>query len=49
MIRYTEVVHVEYHRLRAAMRMRAFRARFDRRTFRAFGYLVGMLLVRSMA
>ncbi len=48
MVRYVEVIHHEYHRLRNAMRLRAFRAGCDRRTFRALGYLVGMLMVRSL-
>ena len=48
MVRYIEVIHQEYHHLRAAMLLRAFRPRFDRHTFRAFGFLVGQLLVRSV-
>lgn len=48
MVRYVEVIHHEYHRLRDAMRLRAFRAGFNRHTFRSFGYLVGMLLVNSL-
>jgi len=48
MIRYVEVIHREYHRLRDAMRMRGFRAACDRRTCQAYGYLVGLLLVRSL-
>jgi cobalt/nickel transport system permease protein len=48
MTRYIEIIHHEYHHLRDAMRLRAFHPRFDRHTFRAFGFLVGRLLVRSV-
>jgi cobalt/nickel transport system permease protein len=47
-VRYLDVLHREYLRLRAAMKMRGFRPGLDRHTFRTFGYLVGMLLVRSL-
>jgi cobalt/nickel transport system permease protein len=47
-VRYLDVLHREYLRLRAAMKTRGFRPRFDRHTYRSFGYLVGMLLVRSL-
>ena len=30
------------------MKLRGFRPRMDRHTYRAYGYLVGMLLVRSL-
>ena len=46
-VRYLDVLHREYLRLRAAMRVRAFRPRMDRHTYRTYGYLIGMLLVRS--
>ncbi|MBN2713321.1 MAG: cobalt ECF transporter T component CbiQ [Planctomycetes bacterium] len=46
-IRYTETVHIEYHRLRDAMKLRAFKAGCDSHTLRSIGYLIGMLLVRS--
>lgn len=46
-VRYLDVLHREYLRLRAAMKARGFRPRFDRHTCRSLGYLVGMLLVRS--
>jgi cobalt/nickel transport system permease protein len=46
--RYVDTIEQEYRRLRAAMAARGFRARADRQTYRAFGYLVGMLLVRSL-
>ena len=47
-VRYLDVLQRETRRLRAAMKMRAFRPRIDRRTYRAYGYLIGMLLVRSL-
>lgn len=47
-IRYADTIHDEYGRLRNAMKARAFQARFSRHTLRIFGYLVGLLLVRSM-
>ncbi|NMC18798.1 MAG: cobalt ECF transporter T component CbiQ [Thermogutta sp.] len=48
-VRYLHVMHDEYRRLHTAMLIRGFRPRCDRRTFRAYGNMVGMLLVRSMA
>ena len=47
-VRYLGVIQREYHKLVNAMKLRAFRPRFDRHTFRTFGYLIGMLLVRSL-
>jgi cobalt/nickel transport system permease protein len=47
-VRYLDVLHREYLRLRAAMKVRGFRPRMDRHTCRTYGYLVGMLLVRSL-
>lgn len=47
-IRYLDVLHQEYTRLRAAMRVRAFQPGMNRHTYRTYGYLVGMLLVRSL-
>jgi cobalt/nickel transport system permease protein len=46
-VRYLDLLHGEYHRLRSAMKVRGFRPRLDRHTYRSFGYLAGMLLVRS--
>jgi len=46
-VRYLDVLHREYLRMRAAMKVRAFRPRMNRHTYRAYGHLVGMLLVRS--
>ena len=45
--RYVHVIGVEYYRLRDAMRVRAFSPGTNMRTLRSYGYLVGMLLVRS--
>ncbi len=47
-LRYIEVLHQEYARLRLAMRARAFRPRTGWHTWRAYGWLVGMLLVMSV-
>ncbi|MEF3168952.1 MAG: cobalt ECF transporter T component CbiQ [Deltaproteobacteria bacterium] len=45
--RYISVLHEEYTKLRNAMLIRAFKAKTDMRTYRAYAYLIGMLLVRS--
>ena len=47
-VRYTDLIHDEYIRLRLAMRTRAFQARFSAHTLRTFGYLTGLLMVRGM-
>ena len=47
-VRYIDMLHHEYHRLRAAMKVRCFRPRMNRHTYRTYGYLVGMLLVKSL-
>jgi cobalt/nickel transport system permease protein len=47
-VRYLGVLHAEYSRLRQAMRTRGFKARSDRYTWRVLGWLMGMLLVRSL-
>lgn len=47
-VQYFDVLNREHLRLRAAMRVRGFRPRVNRHTYRAYGYLVGMLLVRSL-
>jgi len=46
-VRYLDVLHREYLRLRTAMKIRGFRPRMDRHTYRSFGNLLGMLLVRG--
>lgn len=45
--RYIYVIHDEYHRLINAMKVRGFQPKTDMHTYRAYAYLVGMLLVRS--
>jgi len=47
-VRYVDVLGQEYARLRLAMRARAFRPRAGWHTWRAYGWLVGMLLVMSL-
>ncbi len=46
-VRYADVIHDEYGRLRQAMRARGFRVRLNGHSLRALGYLVGNLLVGS--
>jgi cobalt/nickel transport system permease protein len=46
-VRYLDVLQRESLRLRAAMRVRGFRPRVNLHTYRSYGYLVGMMLVRS--
>ncbi|MBB4956142.1 cobalt/nickel transport system permease protein [Agrobacterium vitis] len=41
-------VQLELTRLRDAMRMRGFRARSNRHTWRSYGYLFGMLFIRAI-
>jgi cobalt/nickel transport system permease protein len=45
--RYISVLHEEYTRLRRAMNVRGFRPATTMHTYRTFGYLIGMLMVRS--
>jgi cobalt/nickel transport system permease protein len=47
MVRYFNVLGREYGRLTAAMQVRCFRPRMSMHSYRSYGYLVGMLLVRS--
>lgn len=47
-IRYIETLRSEYLRLRSAMKMRGFRPGTNWHTYRSFGYLVGMMLVRAL-
>ncbi|MCT4557631.1 MAG: cobalt ECF transporter T component CbiQ [Pelagimonas sp.] len=47
-IRYIEVLREEYLRLRGAMKVRGFRPGTNLHTYRSFGYLVGMMLVRAI-
>lgn len=46
-VRYIEVLHAEYNRLKTAMKCRGFRPSNSWHTYRSVGYLVGMLLIRS--
>lgn len=48
-LRQIHLLHQEFLRLRQAMRARAFVPRSDRHTWKSYGYLVGMLLVRGLA
>ncbi|MBI4963415.1 MAG: cobalt ECF transporter T component CbiQ [Desulfomonile tiedjei] len=45
--RYVHVIHVEYHKLLNAIRIRGFRPGTNLHTYRTYAYLVGMLLVKS--
>ncbi|MEW5722607.1 MAG: cobalt ECF transporter T component CbiQ [Thermodesulfobacteriota bacterium] len=45
--RYFQVIHLEYLRLRAAMKVRCFTPGTNLHTYRSLGWLMGMLLVRS--
>ncbi|WP_158964118.1 cobalt ECF transporter T component CbiQ [Chachezhania sediminis] len=47
-IRYVDVLRDETQRLRVAMKVRGFRPGTNWHTYRSYGYLVGMLLVRSV-
>jgi cobalt/nickel transport system permease protein len=47
-VRYLDVIYREYARLVNAMKLRCFRPGFNRHTFKTYGYLVGMLLVKSI-
>lgn len=47
-VRYLDVLHQEYQRLRLAMKVRGFQARANWHTYRSFAYLIGMLLVNSL-
>lgn len=47
-VRYIELLYDEYRRLRQAMRARAFVPRSDAHSWRSLGWLIGMLLLRSL-
>lgn len=47
-VRYVAVLETEYRRLAWAMKVRGFRPAMNLHTWRTYGYLVGMLLVRSL-
>lgn len=46
-VRYIGVLFLEFHRLRQAMKIRGFKAGNTMHTWRSYGFLFGMLLVRS--
>ncbi|WP_419800036.1 energy-coupling factor transporter transmembrane component T family protein [Terasakiella sp.] len=47
-VRYIDVLKQEYFRLRVAMKARCFQPGNNLHTYRSIGYLLGMLLVRSI-
>ncbi len=47
-VRYIDVLKQEYFRLRTAMRARCFHMGNNAHTYRSVGYLVGMLMIRSL-
>ncbi len=47
-VRYLTVLADEYRRLRRAMLARGFKAQSNRHSWRSLGWLIGMLLVRSL-
>ena len=47
-VRYLDVLRREYGRLSAAMRLRGFRPGANMHTYRTYGHMIGMLLVRSL-
>ncbi len=47
-VRYLAILRAEARRGHEAMRARGFRARSNRHTWRSYGYLIAMLLVRAL-
>jgi cobalt/nickel transport system permease protein len=47
-VRYLTLIQAEFSRLQESMRARAFIPRSNRHTWRSYGYLLGMLLIRAM-
>ncbi|NDR59060.1 cobalt ECF transporter T component CbiQ [Aliiruegeria sabulilitoris] len=47
-VRYIDVLREEYLRLKQAMKARGFRPGTNLHSYRTYGYLVGMMLVRSL-
>ena len=47
-VRYINTLHHEYQRLATAAKARGFRMQMNMHAYRSIGYLVGMLLVRSI-
>lgn len=48
LVRYLALIRAEMGRLREAMRMRSFRPRSNWHTWRSYGFLIGMMLVRAL-
>ncbi|EDQ00177.1 cobalt ECF transporter T component CbiQ [Shewanella benthica] len=46
-VRYIEVLYLEFYRLRQAMKIRGFKPGNNMHTWRSYGYLFGVLLVRA--
>jgi cobalt/nickel transport system permease protein len=46
-VRYLQVLHSEYERLRNAMKIRGFTPRSNLHTYKTLAYLIGMLLIKS--
>lgn len=46
-VRYIGLLYLEFHRLRQSMRVRGFKPSNSMHTWRSYGFLFGMLLVRS--
>ncbi|SIS84628.1 cobalt ECF transporter T component CbiQ [Phaeovulum vinaykumarii] len=49
LVRYLGLIRAEMQRLQDAMRARAFRPRSNLHTWRVYGYLLGMMLLRALA
>jgi len=47
-VRYLDVIQQEYRQLVNAITLRGFSPGFTRHTFRTYGYVVGMLVIRSL-
>ncbi|MBN9434556.1 MAG: cobalt ECF transporter T component CbiQ [Bosea sp.] len=46
--RYVDLIRAEAQRLRESMRARGFRPRSNRHTWRSYGHLAGMVLIRAL-
>lgn len=47
-VRYIHLIHAEFNRLHESMRARGFKPKSSWHTWRSYGYLLGMLLVRAI-
>ncbi|MDY6844080.1 MAG: cobalt ECF transporter T component CbiQ [Thermodesulfobacteriota bacterium] len=45
--RYIHVIHIEYSRLRNAMKIRCFKPQTNIHTYKTYAYLIGLLLIKS--